>query len=52
MEEKALKDLHPMYREFCREDDDGVDPDGEYAAEELRAEWYAEMDAGEERWLS
>ena len=46
MEEKALKDLYPMYREFCRED--SSDPDSEYAAEELRAEWYAEMDREEE----
>ena len=31
MEEKALKDLHPMYREFCREDDEAreYDPDAE-----------------------
>lgn len=47
MEEKALKDLHPLYREWC-EEDDGYDPDSEYAAEELRAEWYAEMDREEE----
>lgn len=45
MEDKALRELHPLYNEWCRED--SGDPDSEYAAEELRAEWYAEMDREE-----
>lgn len=36
MEEKALKDLHPMYREFCREDDEARDYDPEAIAEAKR----------------
>lgn len=41
MEEKALKDLHPLYRALCNEDEGG-DPDAEYAAKEMQWRDYVE----------